>query len=420
MARIILNALAVLAALAAAFYQFYLKDMLVILGYNRVVQRIGNERCQKVPGLRACEKISLHQPSGQLFLACSEPDRRILWLPAALYLNPAGASQDYVAIYDPKTTKITKLKLSGVDDGFDFSSHGMDVVPSASNPSELFVYLVNHRPPKGLDARQWGADSVLEIFKHKIGDDKLTHIKTIQSSLMIAPNDVVGSDDGTSLYFTNDNGQKTGIKRQIGVFLKRKATSVVYCHIQEGCKYAARNMFSNNGIVRASNGTFYVAHTLSGGLSILEEQSDNTLVITDHIQTGESMLLVPLSETKLLGHYELIFIIFVLTNAYAEYPMDNLSLDSEGHVWAAGFPNLLEIFNRYFVDPSILTASCALRFSINTGPNAFYGEKYKVDKVFEDDGRIASGITSVVHDAQRKKLFLHGILASHLTICDMP
>lgn len=388
MARIILNALAVLAALAAAFYQFYLKDMLVILGYNRVVQRIGNERCQKVPGLRACEKISLHQPSGQLFLACSEPDRRILWLPAALYLNPAGASQDYVAIYDPKTTKITKLKLSGVDDGFDFSSHGMDVVPSASNPSELFVYLVNHRPPKGLDARQWGADSVLEIFKHKIGDDKLTHIKTIQSSLMIAPNDVVGSDDGTSLYFTNDNGQKTGIKRQIGVFLKRKATSVVYCHIQEGCKYAARNMFSNNGIVRASNGTFYVAHTLSGGLSILEEQSDNTLVITDHIQT--------------------------------EYPMDNLSLDSEGHVWAAGFPNLLEIFNRYFVDPSILTASCALRFSINTGPNAFYGEKYKVDKVFEDDGRIASGITSVVHDAQRKKLFLHGILASHLTICDMP
>jgi hypothetical protein len=46
-------------------------------------------------------------------------------------------------------------------------------------------------------------------------------------------------------------------------------------------------MLSNNGIVRASNGTLYVANTFSGSLSILEEQADNTLVITDQVQTGE-------------------------------------------------------------------------------------------------------------------------------------
>jgi len=32
-----------------------------------------------------------------------------------------------------------------------------------------------------------------------------------------------------------------------------------------------------------------------------------------------------------------------------------------------------------------------------------------VDKVFEDDGTFASGITSVVHDAERKLLFLDGL-----------
>lgn len=153
----------------------------------------------------------LHQPSGQLFLACSEPERRTLWLPSDLRLNATGASQDYIATYDTKTSEIRKLKFAGVDDDFGFSSHGMDIVPSALDPSELFVYLINHRPPKGVDARLSGADSVVEIFKHKLGDTKLTHVSTVASPLMIAPNDLVGSDDGNNFYFTNDHGQKLGI-----------------------------------------------------------------------------------------------------------------------------------------------------------------------------------------------------------------
>ena len=87
----------------------------------------------------------------------------------------------------------------------------MDIVPSALDPTELFVYLINHRPPRGTDARLSGADSVVEIFKHKLGDTKLTHVITVASPLMIAPNDLVGSDDGNNFYFTNDHGQKLGI-----------------------------------------------------------------------------------------------------------------------------------------------------------------------------------------------------------------
>ncbi|KXN90880.1 Serum paraoxonase/arylesterase 2 [Leucoagaricus sp. SymC.cos] len=380
MARMVFNALAVLAAIAAAFYQFYLKDVLVLIGYNRVIEPIGNKDCHHIPELRACEKISLHQPSGRLFLACSEPNRRTQWLPAGERLNKAGASQDYVAIYDPTTSKVAKLKFSGVDENFDFSSHGMDVVPSASNPSELFVYLVNHRPPRGLglDPQETGADSVLEIFQHKLGSNTLTHIKTFESPLIISPNDVVGSDDGTSLYFTNDHGQKLGIARRLDPILKRKSTSVVYCNIKTGCKYAIQNMISNNGIARALNGTLYVAATWPGTISVLEEQSDNTLVITDYIKT--------------------------------EYPMDNLSIDSEGHVWAAAFPKVLKIVGDHFKDPKVACPSTVLRLSVNTGPNAFYGDKYKIEKAFEDDGHVASGSTSAIYDVQRKKLFIHGPL----------
>jgi hypothetical protein len=35
---------------------------------------------------------------------------------------------------------------------------------------------------------------------------------------------------------------------------------------------------------------------------------------------------------------------------------------------------------KHFADPSVPAPSSALRMSINTGPGAFYGEKYKVDK----------------------------------------
>jgi len=56
-----------------------------------------------------------------------------------------------------------------------------------------------------------------------------------------------------------------------------------------------------------------------------------------------------------------------------------------------------------------LPPKVAARISINTGPNAFYGEKYKIEKVFEDDGKIMSGITSAVYDSRRKKLFMNGM-----------
>jgi hypothetical protein len=86
----------------------------------------------------------------------------------------------------------------------------MDVVPSSSDPTQLYVYLVNHRKPLGRqDAREVGADSSIEIFKTTIGGDTLTHLKTVEDPIVLTPNDVVGSSDGRSFYFTNDHGSKT-------------------------------------------------------------------------------------------------------------------------------------------------------------------------------------------------------------------
>jgi len=70
-------------------------------------------------------------------------------------------------------------------------------------------------------------------------------------------------------------------------------------------------------------------------------------------------------------------------------------------------------------NPSLPSPSNALRISINTGPNSFYGEKYTVEKVFEDDGKIMSGITTAVYDSKRKKLFMNGVASPQLVVCNI-
>jgi arylesterase/paraoxonase len=190
------------------------------------------------------------------------------------------------------------------------------------------------------------------------------------------------------------------------------ATSVGYCHVDEGCKFAIKNMHGNNGIAQAPNGTFYVANALWGGLTILEPQADKSLVITDYVKTGMKRIKI-LSGTTYLSVCKIV--------EWTTYPLTRRDMCGQRvSIWklmpfltrlnpSPGFPNALILAFQHFSDPTIPCPSNALRFSINTGPNAFYGEKYKVDKVFEDDGTFASGITSVVHDAERKLLFLDGL-----------
>jgi len=72
--------------------------------------------------------------------------------------------------------------------------------------------------------------------------------------------------------------------------LGRASTSVGYCHIDKGCKYAITNMHGNNGIARSSNGTFYVANCIRGGLNVLEERENNRLEVVDFVPAGKIFL----------------------------------------------------------------------------------------------------------------------------------
>lgn len=162
-------------------------------------------------------EIVLHQPSGILYLACSTPTSRTHWAPAVSHLNAAEASfDDYVATYDALSQQITRLELKNFTNNRGLSVHGMDVVASSRDPKTLFVYVVNHRRPlSGQDPQSVGADSSIEIFTTSVGSSTLTHLYTVESPVILTPNDIVGSADADSFFFTNDHGRKTGVVRRL-------------------------------------------------------------------------------------------------------------------------------------------------------------------------------------------------------------
>jgi len=386
MARSALTAFALLAILIAVYYELSFKAVLSAHGVWREIEPAGNTRCKKVEGLQACEKIVLHAPSGLLYLACSTPRERQHWVPALGVLEEDKVSfNDYIATYDPATGVVTRLTFSGFPTSQGYSSHGMDVVASASDPRELFVYAINHRKPVRGPGRQVGADSVVEIFKATVDGNTLTHLRTVESPVIDTPNDLVGSSDGRSFYFTNDHGVKIGFSRWLE-FLGLARTSVGYCHVDEGCKIAISGFPGSNGIARAQNGTVYVGSSKLGEIRVLEEQNDHSLVLVDIISLDRIV--------------------------------DNLSLDTNGALWAAGISVTRRWISAYH-DQEKVAPSSALRIAMNTGEKAFFGEKLKAEKVFEDDGNQASAITSAAYDAGRNILFLSSLFGNHLTVCNV-
>ncbi|KAJ7497195.1 hypothetical protein FB451DRAFT_1386494 [Mycena latifolia] len=362
MARLVYS-LSVLLAVAAAAYKLWLQPILVIHGLARIPTF--SFLLATTPPFYT--EIVLHPPTGVLYLACSSPESRAHWTPALAQFNASGPDEDYLATYDPSTGVLNRLHspLPGL------SVHGLDVVPSAADPSELFIYAVNHRKPEDRQsAATIGADSTVEIFKTTIGSTVLTHLHTLRDPVIITPNDVLGNPDGQSLFFTNDHSTKTGLIRLLSL-VGLEWGSVGYCDVKAGCKFAIRNMNGANGIARGpNNDTIFVSNSIGSGISVLERQSDNALLKTHSIPT-------------------------------------------DGVLWAAGIPSTLAIA-KHIANPSLRAPSSAHSVARNTGPGSFYGDKFKV---FEDDGTLASGTTSVVHDVQRQRLFLHGIASPHLTVC---
>jgi len=388
--RLIVYFGATTAALAGIYYQIVLKEMLIHGGYWRTtIPGLNNGQCFKVPELQACEKMVLHSKSNTLFLACSTPLGRTFWDPTMDRFNATGRSlEDHIATYSLVTGKISRLKLKGFPSDEPLALHGFDVVTSDADSSELLFYLVNHRPHRDAgNPENIGVNSVIEMFKMSMGSGELEYVKTFEDpSVIIMPNGVFGHGDG-SFYFTNNHRSEKGILKVLGHYIRRRDTSIGYCHVETGCKVVSQPFNGAKGIARGPDDLYFVASHNAAELYVLERQTDNSLVLTDILKSDIDM------------------------------PMGNISVDENGDLFIAAFLNRLQFVAKSLPNPSVKSASAVVRLSRNSGAGQFYGEKFKLEKIFQDDGNIANGGTTTAWFAKDKTLYLSGVNSLHMTVC---
>ena len=231
-----------------------------------------------------------------------------------------------------------------------------------------------------------GANSTIEVFDLAEGSEILEHLKTIHSDAIISPNSLAVDKDGTGVVISNDHNAKVGAFRDLEM-LYRSGT-LTYCQLESGeCHIAAtQGLAFPNGVVSDQNGLFYVAHSLTG------------MVTVHRLENGQLIQI----ESIPLG-----------------YPIDNISLDADNNLIAAAIPDLLG-YVKASEDPYNVVPPATV-FSIESiiGHIASHANDYRITKLVEDNsGKVLPGISTALHDVQSQRLFLGGVFSPFVGICE--
>jgi arylesterase / paraoxonase len=135
-----------------------------------------------------------------------------------------------------------------------------------------------------------------------------------------------------------------------------------------------------NGITKGADGLYYIPSAMTGKMWVMQLHTNKTLTT--------------------LSSYQL------------DRPMDNLSEDSKGDIYAASFPSgkeFIEATHKPFeLNPPMSVHK--FRYSEEKG--------WDVVKVLEDDGSVLPGTTVGVHDPKTGRIFVGGASAPYIGVCE--
>ncbi|SMR42780.1 unnamed protein product [Zymoseptoria tritici ST99CH_1E4] len=394
----------VFAIFAAALYQGFLKTTLfTTVGLGRVVQPISDfpsYQCRRIhdPRLEACEDMWLSEETRQLFLACSSSASRKEWMPNVGRLNASGRSlNDAIIAMDidkPKGDSFSYQTLKtpgfgGVNGDGRLHLVGFtarDVKPKDGDKHTTEFYLVNAKPfvdsETGalLDNAKVGPNMTIESFVMQQGSTELKHVKTFHDQHITTPNNIaIDHVDGQpAFFFTNDHGTAThGIKHSLAPLIAEG--NIGYCS-GTTCRVLSSSWKFPNGLLRGRDDRLYVPSAWVGGIKVFKVNVDRSLEQVSYIDI--------------------------------DYPLDNLSQDVNGDIWAAGIPKALKIFAAF--DDPLHVVSPATIFRIRRGLDG-----WEVKKVLEDaNGEMLPGATTAIHDVKTGRIFVSGVTAPFITVCD--
>ncbi|KAI1629242.1 hypothetical protein EDD37DRAFT_616461 [Exophiala viscosa] len=399
-----LQVLSVLFAAGAGLYQFLLRDVIfTTVGVGRTVLPISSfpYHCQRItgdPNLQACEDMWLDEKSRTLYLACSDPVARRDWMPNIHRMNASGrALNDHIVAMDIDSPSSEGGYTYRVLETPDFSGvhgdgriHVVGMTGSVSEDGENQLWLINARPSVDpttgqlLDNAVVGGNSTIELFTTAPGSGIARHVKTFADPQITTPNNVAVTKDG-AFFFTNDHGpHKVGLLHHLSPVLATGDAS--YCSAAGECKQIAKGFRFPNGLHLGSDGLLYIPSAAMRGIDIFKPAADGSVENVHHI--------------------------------HLDYPIDNLSEDANGDIFAAAMPKGLATLAA-FEDPMngpIPPATVWRVRRVNREVEDKY--EYELFKVIEDAaGEKLPGATTVIHDSSTGRLFLSGVVSPFITVC---
>lgn len=263
-------------------------------------------------------------------------------------------------------------------------------ITGVDHPDHIDLYLNNNRPSidvasgELLDNEKVGANSTIELFRVSKSSPALNaeHVKTFIDPQIATPNRVAPTGSGP-FYFTNDHGtNKVGLWHELSPILKNGDVS--FCTAEGACKRVDSGFAFPNGLhFGRKDKLLYVPSTISGQIVVYKPDLDYGVKKVDILKTG--------------------------------YPLDNISEDENGDYWVAALSQLDKALGT-FDDPlgDAKVGATILRVRKNVGKKG-----YQITKMLEDpEGEVLPVATAVVHDVKTGRLFISGVVAPFIAVCD--
>ena len=290
--------------------------------------------CVQVKGILGAEDITIHPGTAVAYI--SAHDRR------GVMAGEPGHGGLYA--YDLRR-RVPHLVNLTPDAPADFRPHGISLHVAKEGPDLLFA--VNHAG---------GRDSI-EIYA--IGPDKLTHRETLQSELIISPNDLVAVD-AKRFYVTNDHGSAPGFMQTLEDYFRLPRSNVVYYDGTAFRQVASGIQFANGINMSETGDRIYVNALIGMTLNIYERnKASGALRLQKKIRLGTAG--------------------------------DNIERDSEGRLWIGAHPKLMTL-TRHQQDPGFPAPSQVIRVS----PDSDGAES--VEEIFLDLGRrLSAASVAAIH-----------------------
>ncbi|OBT90342.1 hypothetical protein VE02_03323 [Pseudogymnoascus sp. 03VT05] len=403
------------AVVIGLLYEFFLKDILfVAIGIGRTIQPIEDfpYTCQKIYGseniLESCEDLWLDDEGRTLYGACVDLKSRHQWSPGGDKFNVSGRTTNgrFVALnidspgsdgnYRAHRLQITGNYLGPAGSkAIDPNGFDVEILPN----NRLRFWMTNLRPPVDVvsgelvDATNIGANATVESFELVRGENELKWTGTFGANDgVLHSTNKVAADLNGGFVVSIDHSAPTGLRRSLDLFLG--GGSVAHCTESNDCKIAVDGLSFPNGLIRGLDGLFYVPSSMNGRIGVFSLSSAG-LTKVHEIRVG--------------------------------MPIDNLSVDANGDIFAAAFPDSLKLVEvvKYATDTILPSTVWKITKVVGEHDESGNGKasgtgNYRVSKLLEDrEGKfMPSGTTVAVHDAKTGRIFLGAVLGGHVTVCE--